>query len=209
MNKLSFTIGKFAAGIFLILFFQKSPAQTQKNFSSPTFQNVKNYFEEKCDKKEIDDDDEWTQYKRWESFWEERTFPSGEFPSPDILFHEYKKLKSETSSSKGEKTDAANWNFIGPSVVPSNGGGAGRLNCITFDPTDKNIIWVGAACGGLWKSSDGGQTWTVSGTDLLPSLSISDIAIDPNNSQVMYYAKGDEYGISFQYSTWGHCSAGG
>src|ERR1051326_3582350 len=209
MNKLSSTIGKFASGIFLVLFFQRSSAQITSVNSSPTFQDVKNYFETQCDKKEIDDDEEWTQYKRWESFWEQRTFPNGEFPSPEILFSEYKKLTPiAIGAAKGEHVDAANWNFIGPHVVPANGGGAGRLNCIAFDPNNSNIILVGAACGGLWKSVDGGQTWNVSGTDLLPSLSISDIVIDPSNAQVMYVMTGDKYGIHTGLFTRGQYSAG-
>jgi photosystem II stability/assembly factor-like uncharacterized protein len=101
----------------------------------------------------------------------------------------------------------AGWSFLGPNVVPGNGGGAGRINCIEFDPTNSNIIWIGAACGGLWKSTDGGVTWS-SNTDLLPALSISDIVIDPTNPQTMYIATGDKYGIYYQYEVWGHYSAG-
>src|ERR1051325_747988 len=182
----------------LIIFCSLCPAKAQ------TFFDIKDHFNEECDNKEIDDDGEWNQYKRWESFWEPRTYPNGEFPSPDVLFNEHEKLKS----SKGENTASANWTFIGPHVVPTNGGGAGRLNCIAFDPSNSNIIWVGAACGGLWKSTDGGQTWNVSGTDLLSSLSISDIAIDPTNFQIMYLMTGDKYGINSLYFTKGHYSAG-
>jgi len=34
------------------------------------------------------------QFKRWEAFMKQRTFPSGNFPSPEILFSEYQKYKS-------------------------------------------------------------------------------------------------------------------
>ena len=46
--------------------------------------------------------------------------------------------------------------------------------------------WVGSPSGGLWKSVDGGQNWT-SNTDLLPNLGVSDIVIDPQIQNNVYY----------------------
>ena len=71
--------------------------------------------------------------------------------------------------------------------------GNGRVNCIAFDPLDTNIIWIGSPAGGLWKSIDGGNNWTTN-TDNLPVLGVSHIAIDPNNSQIMYIVTGDAHG---------------
>jgi photosystem II stability/assembly factor-like uncharacterized protein len=51
--------------------------------------------------------------------------------------------------------------------------------------------WVGAPTGGLWKSVDGGQTWTTN-TDHLPNLGVSDILIHPGNPDIMYIATGDK-----------------
>ena len=154
------------------------------------------------------------QFKRWEAFMEQRTFPTGNFFNPEILYHEYQKYKTVFEREKSARqvnghtgTTAANWSFIGPGQVPGGGGGAGRINCLAFDPNNNNILWIGAACGGLWKSTDGGATWS-SNTDLLPSLSISDIIIDPTNTSVMYIATGDKYGIYWQYETIGQYSAG-
>jgi hypothetical protein len=146
------------------------------------------------------------QFKRWESFFKQRTFPTGLFPSPEIVYNEHIKYKAAYKNSENH-TSAANWSFLGPHVIPTEGGGSGRINCIAIDPVDTNIIWLGAACGGLWKTTDGGLTWT-SNTDLLPSLSISDIVVDPTNPSVMYLATGDKYGIYYQYEVWGHYSAG-
>src|SRR5258705_13043885 len=94
---------------------------------------------------------------------------------------------------------AANWTLLGPvSSVPTDGG-VRRINCIRFDPTNSNIVWAGAPAGGLWKTTNGGNTWT-SNTDQLPVLGVSDIAIDANNTSNMYIATGDgDAGDTYSY----------
>ncbi|MBI3501322.1 MAG: T9SS type A sorting domain-containing protein [Bacteroidetes bacterium] len=189
----------------------QQPNPPSKN--QTTFRDVKSAFENYWKKKdhasverEDGKDGEWQQYKRWEWFAAQRTFPSGNFPSQNILFTEYQKYKTDFAQRKISAA-TANWSFIGPHVVPANGGGSGRINCITIDPANDSIIWVGAACGGLWKSTDRGNSWS-SNTDLLPALSVSDIVIDSANPQNMYIATGDKYGIYYLYEVWGHYSAG-
>ena len=44
------------------------------------------------------------------------------------------------------------------SIGPS--GMSGRISAIDAVNADPNIIYVGAATGGLWKSTSGGVTWT-------------------------------------------------
>lgn len=59
-----------------------------------------------------------------------------------------------------------------------------------FHPTNSNTFWVGTPAGGLWKTTNGGNTWTTN-TDNLPVLGVSDIAINPDNPSIMYIATGD------------------
>jgi len=61
----------------------------------------------------------------------------------------------------------------------------GRINCMAFDPTNSSTYFVGVAQGGLWKTTNNGQTW-IPLTDNLPITRISDIVIDPNNINTMY-----------------------
>lgn len=193
-------------------FLQQSPLQNRPAGKPVRFQEVQQAFDRYWENQSPSDTESenaeeggYQQFKRWEWFMEQRTFPSGIFPSPEVLYNEYQGYKTQYGSHNARM--ASNWSFIGPHVVPANGGGAGRINCLAFDPANANVLWAGAACGGLWKSTDGGATWS-SNTDLLPSLSISDIVIDPSNPQIMYLATGDKYGIYWQYETWGHYSAG-
>ena len=171
--------------------------------TQPNFYDVQKTFNEDWGKKsydkkdkEEDKDGEWQQLKRWEWFTEQRVFPSGNFFDPEILVKEYSKYKTEHANKKSIEDRSANWQFIGPHTIPSDGGGAGRINCMAFDPNNPNTLFIGAACGGLWKSTDGGNTWS-SNTDLLPALSISEIVINPLNTNVMYIATGDKFGTGW------------
>lgn len=203
----------FAAGASAQPYLDQPPLQNRPADKKVTFWDIQKAFngywtDREPSEKESENAEEggWQQFKRWEWFAMQRTYPSGEFPNPEILYNEYQAYKA-THSQGMQRMTGANWSFIGPGVVPGNGGGAGRITCMAIDPTNANTLWVGAACGGLWKSTDGGLTWS-SNTDLLPALSISDIVFDPINPQTMYIATGDKYGVYYQYETWGNYSAG-
>lgn len=134
----------------------------------------------------------WIQFKRWEWFKQSRVYPSGELIPPDDYFHDLMKKSAPA-------TRAGSWSFIGISNTPSNVypySGMGRVNCVRFDPANSNTIYAGTPSGGLWKSTNNGNAWTQLNTDGLGSLGISDIAIDPTNSQVIYLASGDRDGVS-------------
>ncbi len=77
------------------------------------------------------------------------------------------------------------------SAGPNDGDkGLGRIDEIAFDPSNGNIAYAGSASGGLFKSTNGGNTWFPIG-DYLPSLGVSGIAIDPNNTNIIYVLTGD------------------
>ena len=133
-------------------------------------------------------------YARQLDFGLERSFGNDIFKA-DAQFIEWEKIRSNKTHLK---TNAqANWISKGPINTPinlSNGKkrGNGRINCIAFDPNDEDVIWIGSPAGGLWKSIDGGDSWNT-GTDNLPVIGVSSIAIDPTNTQNMLIATGDAY----------------
>ncbi len=139
-------------------------------------------------------DDILQKFRRWQFLLEQRTFPSGKVPDPTILWTEWSKYKTEHPETATLRT--ATWSPVGTAVVPSNGGGAGRINVMRFDPTNSNIIFIGSAGGGVWKTIDAGTTWSAL-SDGIPVLSIADIAIDATNHNNIWIATGDGYGYEF------------
>ncbi len=57
----------------------------------------------------------------------------------------------------------------------------GAVQSLLIDPNDNNIMYAGAVNGGIWKTTDGGGTWTPL-TDTQKSLSMGGMALDPGNS---------------------------
>ncbi|PLX04143.1 MAG: hypothetical protein C0595_04515, partial [Marinilabiliales bacterium] len=130
----------------------------------------------------------WKQFKRWEYYWEKRVNPvTGEFPEVYAMerFEEYLK------NNDGQRSVSGNWTSMGPSSSGGGYAGIGRINCVGFNPTDDDKIYVGAAAGGIWKTTDGGSSWTAIGDDNA-ALGVSDIiVIDGVSDDIIYMATGD------------------
>lgn len=138
-------------------------------------------------------------FRRFEHFAEPRVFPSGNLSALQLTEKHFEDWKAEQLQLKPlgnvALTASATWTAVGP-MGPINGSAgaqllkSGRLNFITVHPTNFSRLWVGAPAGGLWSSSNAGQTWTTT-TDFLPVTGCSDLAVDPTNTLVMYLATGD------------------
>ncbi len=89
------------------------------------------------------------------------------------------------------------WRAIGPSGIDAEdfspgGRFAGRVSTIAIHPTDPNILYVGGAQGGVWRSDDAGLNWTPL-TDGECSLAMGSIAIDPVDPQIVYAGTGEQH----------------
>lgn len=76
------------------------------------------------------------------------------------------------------------WFSIGPRNIN------GRVKSIAVHPTNENIVYAGAASGGVWKSEDSGQSWRPL-WDEQESLAIGSIAIAPSNPNTIYVGSGE------------------
>jgi photosystem II stability/assembly factor-like uncharacterized protein len=91
----------------------------------------------------------------------------------------------------------SNWVQLGPTTIPNGQTYSnarvkvtGRVTAIIVDKTDPNIIYLGAAQGGVWKTIDGGNNW-VPKSDNEVSLAIGALAMDPTNHQILYVGTGE------------------
>lgn len=125
------------------------------------------------------------QWKRKEWFLKPRLYPNNKFENLTkktwAEFERYKQTRSTDRSTHG------NWSFLG---LDFSANGNGRLNCIAIHPTNENIIYVGASNGGVWKTTNGGGTWTNITPDI-PLLAIADIKLNPLNSNEVFVLTGD------------------
>ncbi len=73
---------------------------------------------------------------------------------------------------------------IGPAVM------GGRITAIDALVNNPDIIYVGAASGGVWKSVNGGDTWTPV-FDEQPTINIGSLAIQQSNPNVVWVGTGE------------------
>lgn len=81
------------------------------------------------------------------------------------------------------------WAPIGPSPISQSGRqDNGLVSAIAVNPNDGDVIYLGTAGGGVWRTTDGGARWTPI-FDRQLSLGIGGpgaIAIDPNDTSIIY-----------------------
>ena len=78
----------------------------------------------------------------------------------------------------------------GPYETPNMSPSAGRASAIAVDPTNPEILYAGYAMGGVWKTTDGGKTWTPL-MDFEPTLAVGAIAVDPVTPSTIYVGTGE------------------
>ena len=83
-----------------------------------------------------------------------------------------------------ESWSGLSFRSIGPAVTE------GRVVDIAVDPLHPSTWFVGAACGGVWKTINAGNTWEPV-FDGEGSYSIGSVAIDPNNPSVIWVGTGE------------------
>ncbi|MDZ7897963.1 MAG: hypothetical protein U5N85_08040 [Arcicella sp.] len=95
------------------------------------------------------------------------------------LFSPSKAQKLNTDLLKNMKARA-----IGPAAM------SGRITAIDAVVANPDIIYAGAASGGVWKTENGGTTWT-SIFDENPIINIGSIAIQQSNPSVIWVGTGE------------------
>jgi photosystem II stability/assembly factor-like uncharacterized protein len=113
-------------------------------------------------------------------FFQQRAFPYQEinYEARTAAWQQAQTAR-QALASRGE-----GWVFEGPLNI------GGRISAIAMPLSDMQTIYAGAASGGIFKSTDNGNTWDAIFEDEV-SLSIGDIAIAPSDEDIIYVGTGE------------------
>jgi photosystem II stability/assembly factor-like uncharacterized protein len=102
-----------------------------------------------------------------------------------LVRQEYEKRQAVKGKGLSQPGIAgSNWVSLGPT------NGAGRMTAVAVHPTVAGTVFVGAAGGGVWKSTSGGASWACL-TDSLNDLSVGALAISPSSPDTIYVGTGE------------------
>ena len=128
--------------------------------------------------------------KREDWFIQQRQYPFDKIPD------DARRRAFESRPAESDAPDAATWNAVGPlpttSAFPNNWGiTSGRINAVTVSPANSNIVLVGGATGGIWRSTNGGTSFAPV-TDTQVDLAVGSITFAPSNANIVYAGMGDK-----------------
>ncbi len=110
----------------------------------------------------------------------QRAYPNGEIKAE--AYREAIQWKKEQQTNLRNHLNV--WEFAGPLNI------GGRITDIEIPADNANTYYVGAASGGIFKTTDGGATWQPIFDDM-DMLSIGDMEISKNNTDIIWVGTGE------------------
>ncbi|WP_298507307.1 T9SS type A sorting domain-containing protein [uncultured Kordia sp.] len=139
----------------------------------------------------------------YEQQWELTMNPALGRPTPENLQRLQQELSSQNTQERAPGDDFDNaWIERGPNNI------GGRTRAILFDPNDINNpnpnddytrVFAGSVSGGLWVNddiTDVNASWQLV-TGLPDNISVTVLAADPNNTNILYLGSGESYTSGF------------
>lgn len=128
----------------------------------------------------------------WFTF--QRTYPSNSIPADARKRAWESRVRLEISERVSPQASAV-WRPIGPSPTQSAwlsawGMTSGRVNSIALSPADANLVIIGSSTGGIWRSTNGGETFLPVSDDQ-SDLAVGSLSFVPGNPSVVYAGMGD------------------
>jgi len=113
--------------------------------------------------------------------------------TPAQLNLAYRHQLQSIQTNKSNQADKSNQNLpslafeeLGPGVF------GGRIRGFAIHPEREGHLLAGGVLGGVWKSTDDGQSWHAK-TDFLQNIAIGSMLIDPDNPEVVYVGTGEGF----------------
>lgn len=124
--------------------------------------------------------------RRFENFKNRRTPPGIQLPE-DIRAKAIESARVLQSKKYLESTQAnqPQWQSIGPHST------GGRIKSIIVHPTEQGTLYIGAAAGGVWKTTDFGKTWLAIMDDA-NGIAMGSLCFDPVDPNIIYAGTGEQ-----------------
>lgn len=126
-------------------------------------------------------------YKRWEYVAQMELDANGiKIPNQELARRARDYRRAERLRQTENNNSSANWKELGPTYWNATSGwnpGVGRVTSIGIDESNNQHLIVGSPTGGVWKTLDGGNTWTPL-TDDFSTVDVYSLEISPFNKQL-------------------------
>lgn len=149
-------------------------------------------------KQEGEFEDDINQRQNW--FYFQRAYPFGSIPEK-TREQAWANRPIRQAERQGPSSGTPYWGSIGPtpttaSRVAEIGTTSGRINSIAVSPANDQLVLIGAATGGIWRSTDGGAHF-VPVSDSQVDLAVGSLAFAPSNSSTVCAGMGDGPGNGY------------
>jgi len=150
----------------------------------------------------------WSGHAPAKPFWQQRAaersqpgpFPSDWFmeqriwPDARLEMTDYLAAVNAADRIRGRSTqvEMPPWVAVGPTNI------GGRVADIVADPSNPQVFYIAAASGGIFKTVDGGLSWTAV-FDESPGLSMGALAMDPAHPDTLYAGTGEASSGGYSY----------
>lgn len=114
-----------------------------------------------------------------------RQTPEGTTPAQLNLAYQ-QQIKMAQLNKANQELPALAFEEMGPGIF------GGRIRGFVIHPDREGHLLAGGVLGGVWKSTDDGQTWQAK-TDFLQNIAIGSMLLDPDNPERVYLGTGEGF----------------
>jgi photosystem II stability/assembly factor-like uncharacterized protein len=131
----------------------------------------------------------------WFTF--QRTYPSYSIP-PDARLRAWNSRPGFQLNSVVAPQAAQTWRAIGPTATvsawyPFWGLTSGRVNAVAVSPANSTLVLIGSSTGGIWRSTDGGDSFVPVSDDQV-DLAVGSLVFSKSDPGIAYAGMGDAKG---------------
>ena len=196
------TTGKATPPMNTVSGLKRRIAELKREAAEKRGKDEKDLNKEKRGKQDADDEDGTDYFEAYQYYLQQRAYPKDTIDGKAYARARVRRDQmpaARIGASHAFQSDilTGKWQFVGPNALavpyrtyyglgPLNG----RIGAVAYDPVVAGTYYIATAGGGLWRTTDSGQTWTPL-SDGWTSLQTSSVTIDPTDHNTIYVGTGD------------------